>query len=641
MADGSGGGRWFSAAALAGLPGLPATERRVRSRAMREAWESRKRDFGKGVEYAFTSLPASARVALLLRAEDQDPAPVWTEADRAEAWARYGHARQNLKDVALRRMRALDAVVELQRGGAPLLRARSLVAANLHDDQVRGASPGSLARWAKLTAGVPRCDWLPVLLPTYAGRSARADCHPEAWATLKALYLTRRAPDFSTCYRRLERAAKAHQWTIPSERTLLRRMRSEVTVPEMAWLRDGQEALEKLFPAQRRDRSHFAAMERVNGDGVLFVPWCIWPNGELARPKVWVWQCLGTGKILAWRADVSENTDMLRLAFGDLVDRWGLPRAVYLDNTMAAANTVMTGGVHRRYRFAVRDEPIVGILPQCGVEVCFVKPAHGQSKPIERAFRDLRQLIDHHPKYGAQGTKAHPLPIADWLAIFEAEIAAHNAQTGRRGGNFNGRSFDAVFAESYARATVRKATAEQRRLWLLAADKVTVNRADGSIALGRGPMGENRYWAESLLAHMGRKVVARFDPQKLHDPVHVTTLDGTYIGAAECTWRAGFDDSETGRAYHRARNRFEKASKEAARARQAMSELEAIRKVPDVIPPDAPTPAVIEGAFGRPTLAAEAAPPPPARTGTDDADTVVDFDRWCIEQAQRLKENAL
>ena len=51
---------------------------------------------------------------------------------------------------------------------------------------------------------------------------------------------------------------------------------------------------------------------------------------------------------------------------------------------------------------------------------------------------------------------------------------------GRRGGIAAGQSYQAVFEESYARAPIRMATAEQRSLWLLAAEQMLV-KPDSSL----------------------------------------------------------------------------------------------------------------------------------------------------------------
>ncbi len=55
---------WATAAELAGLPGLPTSERGVKARAEREGWAARKRGGkGGGLEYGLGSLPAEARAA--------------------------------------------------------------------------------------------------------------------------------------------------------------------------------------------------------------------------------------------------------------------------------------------------------------------------------------------------------------------------------------------------------------------------------------------------------------------------------------------------------------------------------------------------------------------------------------------------
>ncbi|MER2602051.1 MAG: DNA-binding protein, partial [Candidatus Competibacter phosphatis] len=42
---------WYSAQDLAGLPGMPGTDRRVRSTAEKNLWVSRAKARGKGLEY--------------------------------------------------------------------------------------------------------------------------------------------------------------------------------------------------------------------------------------------------------------------------------------------------------------------------------------------------------------------------------------------------------------------------------------------------------------------------------------------------------------------------------------------------------------------------------------------------------------
>ena len=66
MSDARREREWYGASDIAGLPGMPGTERGVRARADRENWNRRTREArGGGYEYALASLPATAREALM------------------------------------------------------------------------------------------------------------------------------------------------------------------------------------------------------------------------------------------------------------------------------------------------------------------------------------------------------------------------------------------------------------------------------------------------------------------------------------------------------------------------------------------------------------------------------------------------
>lgn len=94
---------------------------------------------------------------------------------------------------------------------------------------------------------------------------------------------------------------------------------------------------------------------------------------------------------------------------------------------------------------------------------------------------------------------------------------------------------------------------------MLAAESVTVSRRDGVINLS-----DNRYFSDFLLQHRGTSVVVRFDPQALHDDLHVYRIDGTYLGAATCFAKAGFNDQQAAQAQSRAFKAFRRATKDLA-----------------------------------------------------------------------------
>ena len=422
---------------------------------------------------------------------------------------------------------------------------------------------------------------------------AAAEIPPPAWETFRADYLRLERPAASACYERLQRVAEKEGWPLPSYATFLRRLR-EIPRQVRVLARKGREALQRSYPAQVRDHTVYRALEAVNADGHKFDTFVRFPDGEVCRPVMVAWQDISSGKLLSYRVGKTENADMIRLAFGDLAGRFGIPEVAVLDNGRGFASKWMTGQTKTRFRFKIKEEDPQGVLVALGVNVRWATPYHGQAKPIERAFRDLCESVAKHPALSGAYTGNSPsnkpanygaraVDLAEFMKVLDDEIMRHNARSGRRGRACNGRSFDEVFNESYAAGPIRKATREQLRLCLLAAENVTCSRQDASITLHK-----NRYWSECLAQHAGCKVVVRFDPQDLHGAVHVYRLSGEYIGQAECTQAAGFGDTEAAREHAMKRNQYNRKTKELLALERTMTPQEVAAQLPQAEPEGAP-----------------------------------------------------
>ncbi len=221
---------------------------------------------------------------------------------------------------------------------------------------------------------------------------------PGSWDILKSDYLRPERPTFSACYRRVVKLAKAKKWSpIPTERALRRRFDHEVPEAVQIAAREGREKAKALYPAQRRSRADLHAMQAVNMDGHKFDVFVRFPDDRIGRVFMIALQDLYSGKFVAWRISDSENKETVRLVIGDMVERFGIPDIITLDNGRAFASKWITGRSPTRYRFKIRDEDPQGLLTTLGVDLRFTKPYSGQSKPIERAFRDLTDDISRHP----------------------------------------------------------------------------------------------------------------------------------------------------------------------------------------------------------------------------------------------------
>lgn len=616
---------------------LGVSKRAVMKRAIAQAWAFIEQRVSGGMRrlYALADLPTDVQAALLLKdkaAPAPAPAPLPAAERKAPAqahidalWKRYESVPDHLKKMAQRRLAALHAVEKLVVAGQRLGDARAAVAAQLQREGERGGSVASLGRWAGDVARLHRSDWLAALVPDYNGRSGGIEIPVEAWDLFKADYLRLEAPTASSCYDRLQRIAKVNAWALPCLRTFERRIATEIPRGVLVLRREGEEALQRTFPAQERDRTIFHALEAVNADGHKFDVFVRSPMGDIVRPILVGVQDLYSGKLLGWRIAETESADLARMAFRDVVERFGIPSKAWLDNGRGFASKMLTGGVANRFRFKVRPEDPTGVLVGLGIEIHWATPYHGQAKPIERAWRDLAQTISKHPAFAGAytGNKPDAKPenygskAVEWDAFVEvvaAEIAAHNARPNRRTRACGGvHSFDAAFANSYAQSTIRKATAEQLRQMLLAAEVVTANAYDGAVKLSG-----NRYWCEALAEHAGKKVLLRFDPDALHAKVSVYTLANIYLGEADCIAAVGFADTSAAREHTRARKDYIRGAKRQAKAVVRMEAAALAAQLPPPPPEQLPAAGVIAPVFGKPKRE-QPAEQPLQRTGTDDA----------------------
>lgn len=585
----------FSAADLVGLPGMPTTIRGVNLLAQREGWKKEPRTGrGGGWLYPIACLPTMTQAALHLRAGIA-PAPANDDNRRVGLWALYDRKPAAIKAKAEHRLRALDAVEQLVAGGLRKLAAIEVVAGQL------GEHTSTLRRWFQLVAGLDRSDRLPALAPKWNGRTPDAECDPRAWEQFKGDFLRMSQPRAEPCYRRLEEAAAVHGWTIPSLRTLQRRLARELPPATVRLARGGPDALKRMFPAQRRDHTVFAALEAVNADGHTFDVFCRDKQGNVFRPVVVPFQDLYSGKWLSWRVGASECAELVRLSFADLARNYGLPRVTYFDNGRAFASKWNTGGIPNRYRFKVKAEEPEGVFKLLGVEVHWTKVYSGQSKPIERSFQDVIEEISKHPLCEGAYTGGRPdakpenygsraVAFEEFLRLVDDRVRAMNAREGRRSPACAGRSFDATFAESYERNPVRRATPEQLRLMLLAAENVTARADTGEIHLFG-----NKYWSDApALARMaGKKVVVRFDPQDLTQPLHVYGTDGRYLCEAACQELAGFADEAAARTHARARKTWSRAQRDQLQAERTMDAAQVAARLPQAPEPPKPDSKVI------------------------------------------------
>ena len=382
---------------------------------------------------------------------------------------------------------------------------------------------------------------------------------------------------------------------MPSERTLRRRLEREIDPGILILRRKGEEALRRSLPAQRRLVSEYRVMEIVNVDGHKFDVFVTPPDGgKPVRPIMVAIQDIRSSKIVGWRLGETENAALARLAFADCFRDFGIPRAALLDNGRGFASKLLTGQSKTRFRFKIRPEDPKGLLTALGIEIHWAKPYRGQSKPIERAFRDMCDRISRAPACAGAYTGPnvlnkpwnHGSKAMEWDAFRDhvaQGIADHNARLGRRGRDYAGRSFDEIFAEGYAASPCAPASEAQLRLALLAAERKMVNRETGIIELFG-----NRYWSIECDRLKGRKLTVRFDPDDLHSEIHLYDHEEAYLATVPVVGDYGFFDLQGAKAAAKREADAKRRVKAGLEAERLLSAEELAAMQPRLTPAPAP-----------------------------------------------------
>ena len=463
---------------------------------------------------------------------------------------------------------------------------------------------------------LPRRLWAAALAPRYIGCTAMAECSPRAWDAWKADYLRAEQPTAAHSHRLVLRLAGSSGWSAPrSAATFLRRLRREVPNEAVVLARQGPEAVARLRPAQVRDRAALVSMECVSADGHRFDAFARFPDGKRKRPMLVAWQDMRSGSILGWHLGPEETADAYRCSFAAVLRDHGIPEHVVVDNGRGIASHAMTGQSPNRYRHSYREDEPIGLLTQLvGKDnIHWTTPYHGQSKPIERAFRDLAMDIARDVRlagaYAGSSTERKPhnysskaaVPLERFEAVCADGIRQHNARRGRRGMGMEGRSFDEVFEACLDPARTARPTEAQLERWLLVPKGVTARSSDGSVAVG-----QTRWWHPDLAREFGgapaerRKAIVRWDPSDLSRPARVELPDGRLVARAEAQSAQPVLGKQAA----------EERAKEAARLKKgAREQLETHRtlSVRDLV-------AMVDEAAG--TRAAQAKPPAMAKVVT-------------------------
>jgi putative transposase len=589
----------FSAAELAfmKLPGLPASEQNMRTRAEREGWayieKPARGRHGIRREFPITALPDEARQALitnLLHNNDVSssaggssqpavglpvglsqpaeslsggagsslPAPAGLSIPapaQLKDWQRQvAGARKSLlaeierigasvgTESAIRNMVRLAA-----EGGLPahLQRLVSLANAKAGKEGKRTLSRRSLYRWlgdakAGFAALAPR-DAEKLVIPAWAPALMKLRARPQGSSLSWCLdQMGDGAPSYSAARRFIDKLG-----TVTKERG--RRLPRE---------------LKTIRPFVRRDTSHMLPGDCYTADGHTFDAEVAHPaHGKPFRPEITGVLDVATRKCVGWSAGLAESTWAVMDAMRHAVEICGIPALFYVDNGSG-------------YKNACQAEEVIGFADRVGYEMTHSLPYNSQARGIiERAHQTIwvraaKELptymgadMDREAKQkvfkltrthiATAGSSPLLMPWSDFLSWCQAKVDAYNARphrslpkirddaTGKLRHMSPNEAWDAAAASGWEPVLP---TAHER-------DDLFRPYRLAKVIRGEVRLFNNLYFSPALEEHHGDQVQVGYD---IHDGsrVWVRDLEGRLICVAEfeANKRAYFPQSVIDRA---------------------------------------------------------------------------------------------
>lgn len=312
---------WYSAKELAGLPGLPNTERAVQLRAARDAWEARKRQGrGGGQEYSYLSLPAETRQHLSDQAKKATnlPAPVETalptavdcapaplpapaqlkqwQRDCMDARVAFMRLIEQARSAGLGMEAALVDLVTASQGRIPEI-TELAQRANKRAGDDRGVSKSSLYRWW--------LAWEPTKDATVLAPKDTEETALPTWApAFLSLYCVPQKPSVAAC---LEDLARENPTACPSKDQVHRFLKKYSSLDILKGRMSGAE-LARHTPFTRRDTSNLLPLQVCVVDGHSFKAKVAHPkHGRPFAPEVCTVLDAATRMIVGWSAGLAES----------------------------------------------------------------------------------------------------------------------------------------------------------------------------------------------------------------------------------------------------------------------------------------------------------------------------------------------
>lgn len=423
------------------------------------------------------------------------------------------------------------------------------------------------------------------LLAKPSGNTGKTKLQKEWVEYFKQLYLIEGAPTAESCHRIVKGCFGANNKDFPSVRTFLRKLQMEVPKQSIYLARYGYSKWNKKYGNYiERDYSNVRAGQCWVSDHAQIDVAVLNREGKVCFPWVTAWRDFKTNKWLGWLLhEENGNSDHIFQTFYYSALGYGLPDEVYIDNGKDYRAKDFAGGRTKNHH----SYPMLGLL---GVEARFSLPYNAQTKPIERDFKKVKELLSKHvvgyrggnvierpEKLKKEITGNKLLTFEEFKLVFDDFIENVMNKMPSSSKKLRGKCPDELFAEDFT--LMRTVPKDSLMLFCM--------RSSKTVSIGRNGIKDSQlgvsYWADWMSGWKGEKVYIRRDIKAYQECWVFRADTNKFIGKGRimelvpALAKTDIEKSILTKAY-----KNKKADLKAAKSGSKVNEVELSRKVADL-----------------------------------------------------------
>ena len=370
------------------------------------------------------------------------------------------------------------------------------------------------------------------LLARYGNRAGCSIVQDDYFDYFKNLYLIEGAPSASSCWDQTFGYAKKIDSLIskakfPTTKCFMRRLEREIPEQSIYLARYGKSAWNRKYGCYiERDYADILCGKVWVSDHAQIDVACLTEDGTVVFPWVTAWRDFKSGKWLGWILQTGNpNSDHIFQTFYYAASRYGLPEDVIIDNGKDYRSKDFAGGRKTsRIKVDVKEGKTTSMLNELNVDVHFALPYNAQTKPIERDFLKIKELLSKHcVGYRGGNVVERPEKLSkeikddkimhfdDFKKIFDDFIINILNKRPSNGKNLKGLSPNELFDREFTE--IITPTKDALKLFCM--------RTSRNFTIKRNGIKDNSlgitYWNDWLINYTGVKVYLRRDVQNFKE----------------------------------------------------------------------------------------------------------------------------